>query len=189
MPATTARPLPPTRRVMPPPAIGPGQKRSSAIARAALSSSTISGRLQPQRATCRRRSRDFRLSAADAARLRGGRWRRLVRTLGLPAWNPRPLAAVFTTLGIAGLLIAVLPFISLGSAGSASPEAAGAASGQKVVGCHDHRRAGLLARESKRVEDLLCGGDVDLGRGLVGEEDGRVVGERDRYRGALLLPS
>jgi hypothetical protein len=79
-------------------------------------------------------ARDFRLSAADAARLRGGPWRRIAGALGLPAWNPRPFAAALTTLGVAGLLIAVLPFMSLGSAGSAAaPEAAGSASDQKAV--------------------------------------------------------
>jgi hypothetical protein len=64
-------------------------------------------------------SRDFRLSPADAARLHGGRWRRLV---GLGGRTPatRPFAAAFMTLGIVGLLIATVPFMSLmGSAGAA----------------------------------------------------------------------
>ena len=76
-------------------------------------------------------ARDFRLSAADAARLRGGPWRRVARALGLSAWNPRPFAAALTTLGVAGLLLAVLPFAPLGS-GGARPEAA-AATDQKAV--------------------------------------------------------
>ena len=69
-------------------------------------------------------TRDYQLYAAAALRLRGGRWQRLSRALGLSSWNPRPFAAALTTLGVAGLLIAVLPFMSLGS-GAAAPDAAG----------------------------------------------------------------
>ena len=65
-------------------------------------------------------SRDFRLSPADAARLHGGRWQRLIGGLGRGVPAARPFAAVFTTLGIVGLLVATVPFMSLmGSAGAA----------------------------------------------------------------------
>ena len=80
--------------------------------------------------------RDFRLSAAAAAGLRGGRWGRVRESLGLSQSSLRPFAAMCTTLGIAGLLLATLPFMSLGStSGDAGPQrpSAGATGGAKVV--------------------------------------------------------
>ena len=65
-------------------------------------------------------SSDFRLSPADAARLDGGRWRGRFGAFGAQTPAARPSAAVFMTLGIVGLLIATVPFMSLmGSAGAA----------------------------------------------------------------------
>ena len=51
--------------------------------------------------------RDFRLTAEQAARLRRGSWlRTLLRPFGATRSAVRPLAAAFTTLGIAGLFVA-----------------------------------------------------------------------------------
>jgi hypothetical protein len=61
---------------------------------------------------------DFRITADRAAKLaRGGLWRRLLRPFGRSG-SPaiRPLAAALTTLGVAGLLFATLPNLSLGGA-------------------------------------------------------------------------
>ncbi len=50
--------------------------------------------------------RDFRLTPADAARLRPGGWRRLVAAFGTPRLAiTRPLGIGLTTLGLVGLLI------------------------------------------------------------------------------------
>jgi len=59
---------------------------------------------------------DFRITADRAAELaRGGLWRRLLRPFGRPGSGAiRPLAAAFTTLGLAGLMLAALPSIQLG---------------------------------------------------------------------------
>lgn len=68
------------------------------------------------------RPRDFRLTDADAARLRRSGWRRVVGFFGSPRDGfSRPLAIGFTTLGLAGLLIATVPSMALygGSAGAA----------------------------------------------------------------------
>lgn len=72
------------------------------------------------------RTRDFRISAADAARLRPRGWRALLDALGgARASFSRPLATGLTTLGIVGLLVSTIPGalsgISLGggSAGAA----------------------------------------------------------------------
>jgi hypothetical protein len=66
------------------------------------------------------RTRDFSLSARDAARLRRRGWRGLVGTLAGPRSAAlKPLATGLTTLGIAGLLLAALPAMQLG--GSAAP--------------------------------------------------------------------
>ncbi len=56
------------------------------------------------------RARDFTLSEADAARLRGSAWRRVIAAIGSSRdVFSRPLAIGFTTLGLAGLLVATVP--------------------------------------------------------------------------------
>ena len=59
---------------------------------------------------------DFRITPERAAELaRGGLWRRLLQPFGRPGSGAiRPLAAAFTTLGLAGLMLAALPNIQLG---------------------------------------------------------------------------
>ena len=74
------------------------------------------------------RTRDFRISAADAARLRPRGWRALVDALGgARASFSRPLATGLTTLGIVGLLVSTVPGalngISFGSGGAAASPA------------------------------------------------------------------
>lgn len=57
-----------------------------------------------------RRSRDFRLTEADAARLRPIGWRRVLGLFNQPSLAfTRPLATGLATLGIVGLLVTVLP--------------------------------------------------------------------------------
>jgi hypothetical protein len=81
------------------------------------------------------RSRDFRLTPEDAARLDSNPWRRLGDWFRRPAGLTRPLAVTFTTLGLAGLLVsslpAVMPFGSsaagpLAPAGQSAPASAAA---------------------------------------------------------------
>lgn len=66
--------------------------------------------------------RDFRLDAAQAARLRRGSWlRTLLQPFGAPRSAARPMAAAFTTLGLAGLLVAnILPSLVGSPAGGAA---------------------------------------------------------------------
>ena len=59
------------------------------------------------------RRRDFRLTEEDAARLRPTGWRRFVGWLAAPRSSVRPLATGLTTLGLAGLLLATVPGLSL----------------------------------------------------------------------------
>ena len=68
------------------------------------------------------RTRDFRITAADAARLRPRGWRGLLDAIGgARASFSRPLAAGLTTLGLVGLLVTTIPGalsgLSFGSAG------------------------------------------------------------------------
>lgn len=57
-----------------------------------------------------RRTRDFRLSEADAARLRPRGWRSILAAFGSPRLAfSQPLAVGMATLGIVGLLVASLP--------------------------------------------------------------------------------
>jgi hypothetical protein len=67
-------------------------------------------------------NRDFRLSADQAARLRRGGWiKSLLRPFAAPRSAARPMATAFTTLGLAGLLVAnILPSL-LGGATASGP--------------------------------------------------------------------
>ena len=66
--------------------------------------------------------RDFRIDAAQAARLRrGGLIKSLLRPFAAPRSTARPVATAFTSLGLAGLLVAnILPSL-FGSAASLAP--------------------------------------------------------------------
>lgn len=66
------------------------------------------------------RPRDFSLTPADAARLRAGGWRRVLGFVGSARDGfSKPLAVGFTTLGLAGLLVATLPGALGGATGGA----------------------------------------------------------------------
>lgn len=72
-----------------------------------------------------RAPRDFRLTAEQAERLRSGSWlRKLLRPFGSARSATRPMARAFTSLGVAGVLVAVLvPAIVGGLGGAASAPA------------------------------------------------------------------
>ena len=55
------------------------------------------------------RTKDYRLTEADAARLRPTAWAQLVAWLGAPRSTVRPLAGALATLGIVGLLLGTTP--------------------------------------------------------------------------------
>ena len=85
-----------------------------------------------------RRTRDFTLSAADAERLRPRGLRRWLGAIGSPRDTlSRPLAIGFTTLGLAGLLVAAAPslgsFASGGASGAAPAAAEAAASAESLT--------------------------------------------------------
>jgi hypothetical protein len=66
------------------------------------------------------RPRDFQLSPEQAARLRPAGWRRFIAAFGSPQLAmTRQLGVGLTTLGLAGLLITVLPSVQIPSMGSA----------------------------------------------------------------------
>ena len=73
--------------------------------------------------------RDFRLTPADAARLRPAGWRRLVAAFAAPrAAFTRPLGVGLTTLGLVGLLIGNVQLTPGGTASTGSPARPEAAS-------------------------------------------------------------
>ena len=92
------------------------------------------------------RTRDYRLTDADAARLRSSAWGRLVGWLAAPRSTVRPLAGGLAALGIAGLLLSTTPglfgqaatTLSTTAAPVAAPGEAGAAGG----GAEDNNRLG-----------------------------------------------
>lgn len=81
------------------------------------------------------RPRAYTLTPADAARLRPGGWRRILEAIGSSRdVITRPLAIGFTTLGLAGLLVATVPGVLPGSGGTAGSPAGGTpADGQGQV--------------------------------------------------------
>ncbi len=75
------------------------------------------------------RRRDFRLTEADAARIRPAGWRRALRSLAGPRLAfTRPLAAGLTTLGLVGVIVTSVPM------GMFSGATGGAASGGADAG-------------------------------------------------------
>jgi hypothetical protein len=76
-------------------------------------------------------TRDFRLDPDQAARLRRGSWLRgLLRPFGAAGSSLRPMAAAFTSLGVAGLLVAtILPSLLGGAASAPALERLSAAGG------------------------------------------------------------
>ena len=94
------------------------------------------------------RPRDYQLTDADAARLRPGGWRRLVAAFGTARDGfSRPLAIGLTTLGLAGLIVAGLPSLSMGGATSLAPV------GNALPGAADR-----LASEPARAPKAAGGG-------------------------------
>lgn len=89
------------------------------------------------------RPRDFTLTPADAARLRRDGWRRFLGLIGSARDNvTRPLAVGFTSLGVAGLLLAGFSIFYIGGStqarlspvGAQVEQAAPAASGAPAAG-------------------------------------------------------
>lgn len=74
-----------------------------------------------------RRTRDFRITAEDAVRLRPAGWRRLLETLvGARSAFSRPLAVGLTTIGLIGVLATTIPGAMSGLGSSASAPEYGA---------------------------------------------------------------
>ena len=78
------------------------------------------------------RTRDYRLTHGDAARLRPSAWRSLARWLAAPRSSVRPLAGGLAALGIAGLLLTTTPGI-LGGAATSLPATGAPAAAQAPV--------------------------------------------------------
>ena len=100
---------------------GPERVRAEALladcpACAALHADLVTLRAAVRAMPAPPRRRDFRLTDADAARLRPSPWRRLVGWLAAPRSTVRPLATGLATLGIAGLVLTSLPGLGPGVA-------------------------------------------------------------------------
>ena len=101
--------------------------------------------------------RDFRLDAAQAARLRRGSWlRTLLRPFGTAQSGIRPMASALTSLGLAGLLVTtILPGLFgsglLGSAASAPANERGVSGG------------GLPAATSAAAQPVAAGSSPGAG--------------------------
>ena len=92
------------------------------------------------------RTRDFRLTDADAARLRRTGWRRLLGRFGEPRLAfTRPLATGLVALGIAGLVFASAPsfFQAGGASTAAQAPVAGGLSGLPASSSADSSATGI----------------------------------------------
>jgi hypothetical protein len=123
------------------------------------------------------RTRDFRLTTADAARLRPGGWRRYLGSLAGPRFAfTQPLAAGLATLGLIGVLLATLP-AGLGgfsaSTGSSNVEGAPETSGDRVA----------APAEAQPSGEAGAAGAADLAPSLTAPEPAPSSGA------AALLPS
>jgi hypothetical protein len=100
------------------------------------------------------RPRDFQLSPEQAARLRPAGWRRFVAAFASPQLAmTRQLGIGLTTIGLAGLLVSVLPTVQLGIGGSAAapagaPAAAPAGSQQFLSAAESSNGTDSLAAPS-----------------------------------------
>jgi hypothetical protein len=110
-----------------------------------------------------RRSSDFRLTEADAARLRPIAWRRLLGLLNGPSLAfTRPLATGLATLGIVGLLVAALPG-GLGLGGAATVPTAGGNVAESGAAVGAPAAAAPLAPGARPGADATPGGFTALG--------------------------
>ncbi len=112
------------------------------------------------------RPRDFSLTAADAARLRSGGWRRVLGFFGSARDNiSRPLAIGFTTLGFAALLVAALPSMYSGG-GAAILSTVGAPIQQAAPGAgeaygSDRMAVSAAPEASLTNEGVFAGGNPE----------------------------
>ena len=149
------------------------------------------------------RPRDFTLTAGDAARLRRDGWRRFLGLIGSARDNvTRPLAVGFTSLGVAGLLLAGLSTFYIGGSTQATlstvggpvQQAAPAASGAPAAGgapaaSEPAREAYGTDRMNMSVDpaasDTLDGG-VFVGSGDIAGEGG-LMSLRDDASGLSVM--
>lgn len=138
--------------------------------------------------------RDFRLTAEQAGRLRRGSWLRgLLRPVASARSATRPMAAAFTSIGVAGLLVAAIVPSLLGSAASApqreSVQAdAAATAGRALQGAPASAAAAPGAAESSGDAYIITkGGSDDSGLYVAGARHsaGTDQGAGDRGAGDL----
>lgn len=109
------------------------------------------------------RTRDFLLTAADAARLRPARWRRLLAAVGTQRDAiTRPIAVSCTALGLAGLLLTTAPFGAFGAMGGASSAASEAPPEIYVTGEPAPRVAKDLRAQDPAATTPLTGISIGL---------------------------
>jgi hypothetical protein len=111
--------------------------------------------------------RDFRIDAAQAARLGRGSWlRAILRPFAAAGSATRPLAAAFTSLGVAGLLVVtVLPGI-LGGVGAATgprPELAATGGGAPSAAPVAPAPGGPVAAATQAPDRAAAGSDGSYG--------------------------
>lgn len=118
-------------------------------------------------------ARDFRISPDQASSLaRGAGWRRILRPFGRQGYVAiRPFAAMFSTLGVAGLLLAALPLL---------PFAGGTASMDTVGGGAQVREAPTAANPRPEARPPEAAGvDASDGKYLGANLDGAGSGPTD----------
>jgi hypothetical protein len=111
------------------------------------------------------RARDFRLTNADAARLRPAGWRRAIRALAGPRLAfTRPLAAGLTTLGLVGVIVTSVPIGMFSAATGGAPTSGGPAAELAPASAAAGQAPGAAGASPQ--PSAAAGSARDYGRGL-----------------------
>lgn len=120
------------------------------------------------------RTRDFRLTDADAVRLRPSTWRSLIGWLAAPRSSVRPLAGGLAALGIVGLLLTTTPGFfgaaatTLSTSGApvvapAGAQSGGGAAGDKALPAAAPSAASSAAPYAGSIAPALLNGAAPVG--------------------------
>jgi hypothetical protein len=139
--------------------------------------------------------RDFRLTPEDAARIRGGAWRRLVAALGAPGRATlRPLGVGLTTLGLVGLLIGnvqLTPGAASPSSTVAAPATGPGVAREQADGAVKAAAsaAAALNAESSGPDTLGAGSAASAPAASSGDTAGEPMGSSGSTGGVAALPA
>jgi hypothetical protein len=134
------------------------------------------------------RPRDFRLTQVDAERLRAGGWRRVLGFFGSARDSvTRPLAIGLTTLGLVGLMVAMLPSVMIGGGTAAAPTSMEAAAPERAGGAAQAASAAPAASSDAAAAPPSASGAEGFATDRVtvqGAPEASTLGQEGTFSGA-----